>query len=50
MHCRVFNVPSQLRSAKVALADECLPAVEGHSRRRVQELTFAAELGATAAG
>ncbi|MGA2255446.1 MAG: hypothetical protein ABSG53_12345 [Thermoguttaceae bacterium] len=27
----VFNVPHELRSAEVGLADECLPAEVGHA-------------------
>ena len=31
IHSGVFNVPRLLRSAKVGLADDCLPAAEGHA-------------------
>jgi len=35
MHSGVFDVPRLFRSTEVGLADECLPAEEGHTPRAI---------------
>ena len=48
MHCGVFNVPHELRFAKVGPADDCLPAehlngtsLSEESRASLQQLVMA---------